>query len=344
MDSLTHLAVGAVVGELAAGKQYGGKARLWGAIISAFPDIDILFQWLFSPGSSLLFHRGVTHSLLFCLLASFLAARWINQYYKGNRQTYKTWLKLSLFSYLSHLLIDVLNTYGIALLYPLRPRIAFDSMAVVDILFLFIFLFGSILLYVYRKNKKLRKSIVLVTLTVGTFYLGFSVANKLIIEQKARQTLTVEGHSLARVRATPLPLSNFVWKVLAEDEERQGFWQSNYSIVARQPMRFTYIKSQAFLADSLMYDKEFERIKRFSKGFYAIAEDSQGEKYFCDLRFSSFDFDGTTTPMNAVIRFELRVGDDGKLNLEKTYPRRTFSKENFRKHYRQVVGSKKITS
>ena len=42
MDSLTHLALGACMGEAFAGKTLGKKAMLWGAITQSIPDIDFI--------------------------------------------------------------------------------------------------------------------------------------------------------------------------------------------------------------------------------------------------------------------------------------------------------------
>jgi len=41
MDSLTHLALGACVGEAFFDKKIGKKALLWGALANSLPDIDL---------------------------------------------------------------------------------------------------------------------------------------------------------------------------------------------------------------------------------------------------------------------------------------------------------------
>ena len=80
MDSITHIALGACMGEAFAGKQLGRKAMLWGALAQSIPDIDFLASFWMDTASNLLAHRGFTHSFLFCLISglilALLAERW----------------------------------------------------------------------------------------------------------------------------------------------------------------------------------------------------------------------------------------------------------------------------
>jgi inner membrane protein len=68
MDSFTHIAIGACVGEAFFEKGFGKKAMFWGALAQSLPDIDFIASaWLNIP-ESMLAHRGFTHSFLFALL------------------------------------------------------------------------------------------------------------------------------------------------------------------------------------------------------------------------------------------------------------------------------------
>ena len=74
MDSITHIALGACMGEAFAGKQLGRKAMLWGALAQSIPDIDFLASFWMDTASNLLAHRGFTHSFLFCLISGLILA------------------------------------------------------------------------------------------------------------------------------------------------------------------------------------------------------------------------------------------------------------------------------
>lgn len=70
MDSLTQIVLGAAVGEATLGRKIGNKAILWGAIAGTIPDLDVFVKHFTDPISANLMHRGLSHSLLFCLVMS----------------------------------------------------------------------------------------------------------------------------------------------------------------------------------------------------------------------------------------------------------------------------------
>lgn len=69
MDSLTQIVLGAAVGELALGRKIGNRAMIWGAIGGTIPDLDVLANPFMSDIEAMAFHRGITHSIAFSLLA-----------------------------------------------------------------------------------------------------------------------------------------------------------------------------------------------------------------------------------------------------------------------------------
>src|ERR1700755_728420 len=65
MDSLTHIVLGAAIGELMAGRKLGKKALLIGAAANSLPDIDFVASFWLSTARDVWAHRGITHSFLF---------------------------------------------------------------------------------------------------------------------------------------------------------------------------------------------------------------------------------------------------------------------------------------
>ena len=57
MDSLTHIVLGACIGEAMLGKKLGKKAMLIGAIAQSLPDIDFVAALWLGPAENLLAHR-----------------------------------------------------------------------------------------------------------------------------------------------------------------------------------------------------------------------------------------------------------------------------------------------
>ena len=70
MDTLTHIAIGACIGEVVLHKQLGKKALLWGILAQSIPDIDFIAAFWLDPSENLLAHRGFTHSFLFAIFIS----------------------------------------------------------------------------------------------------------------------------------------------------------------------------------------------------------------------------------------------------------------------------------
>ncbi|MFZ9660651.1 MAG: metal-dependent hydrolase, partial [Chitinophagaceae bacterium] len=74
MDTITHIALGACIGELFTDKQFGKRAMIWGALAQSIPDIDFIAGFWLSPTADLIAHRSFTHSILFGILISFFLA------------------------------------------------------------------------------------------------------------------------------------------------------------------------------------------------------------------------------------------------------------------------------
>ena len=80
MDSITHLALGSLTGELIGRQKLGRSALVAGAMANVFPDIDVIAALWLDPADNVLFHRGITHSiftnLVFAIAFSWLISRY----------------------------------------------------------------------------------------------------------------------------------------------------------------------------------------------------------------------------------------------------------------------------
>ena len=71
MDTLTHITVGAAIGEVVLGRKLGNRAMIWGAFGGILPDFDVMANLFTDEITALAFHRGPTHSILFLIIAAF---------------------------------------------------------------------------------------------------------------------------------------------------------------------------------------------------------------------------------------------------------------------------------
>ena len=91
MDSLSQIVLGAAVGEAVLGRRIGNRAMIWGAVAGTIPDMDVLGKYFLSELDNLAFHRGISHSLLFCLIGSVVFG-WVTD--RLYRSRHHAWLAL----------------------------------------------------------------------------------------------------------------------------------------------------------------------------------------------------------------------------------------------------------
>lgn len=111
-----------------------GSAAFVAAMIgSEIPDIDIIFRLFGDPILYLQHHRGISHSILFCILWTILIASGLTFWYNGNFFTY---ILLSFIGIVVHVGLDALTAYGTQVFWPFyRKRIALDVLFVYDYVF-----------------------------------------------------------------------------------------------------------------------------------------------------------------------------------------------------------------
>ncbi len=85
LDSLSQIVLGAAVGEIMLGKKLGNRAMFWGAVANTVPDLDILGNLWMSQLDSLVFHRGISHSITFALIFPCLMAWLVKRYYEKEK-------------------------------------------------------------------------------------------------------------------------------------------------------------------------------------------------------------------------------------------------------------------
>lgn len=83
MDSLTHIVVGAAVGDLILGKKIGNRGMVLGALAGSVPDFDVFTQLLTDDLGGLELHRAFTHSWVFMFTAPLLLAWLMPHWYRG---------------------------------------------------------------------------------------------------------------------------------------------------------------------------------------------------------------------------------------------------------------------
>lgn len=283
MDSLTHIALGGLLGELALGKKLGKSAIVIGAVAQSLPDIDIVASlWLDVP-RDLLAHRGFTHSFLFVILVSLLLSYLSGRWFTKAEVSSKRWFLSYLMLISIHLLLDSLNAYGTGWLEPFsHTRFSFPTLFVADPFYTITLVVVFVMLILLRTDNAHRLRWAVGGLLVSSTYLMYAGINKIMVTNEVDEILHKQQVSFHRYFTTPTPLNTWLWMVVAED--RNGFYVGHRSVFDRKDsLELHYFPRQ----DSLLVRNEpddVKRLQRFSQGYYTVA--SRGDTVvFSDLRF-----------------------------------------------------------
>src|SRR5664279_2319841 len=227
MDSLTHIAIGACIGELFLGKKIGKKAMLYGAIAASFPDIDFVTAFWMKTPDDLMAHRGFTHSFLFGIIVVAGLAFLLRHRHRVEQIPVKTWLIFLSVGIGSHLFLDVFNAYGIGWLEPFsHQRFSFNSLFVADPFFsVWPGIAAFMLLILHRQNTK-RKQWARWGLIFCSLYFLYSLGNKFKADKEARYALLHQRIHYSDYFTTPAPFNNWLWFVVAKADS--GYYAGYY--------------------------------------------------------------------------------------------------------------------
>jgi inner membrane protein len=285
MDSITHIALGAVIGEVVAGKKLGRKALLIGAAAQSLPDLDFLLGFFHTPVEDLLVHRGITHSFLFNILLTiglaYAMKRWLRS---ENPLTLRHWMIFLGIELLMHLTLDSMNSYGTGLFEPFsNTRISFNVIFVADPLFTIWSLIAMVALFVKRLKEPARVRLAIITLVVSAAYMIICLVNKSIIDSRAREAFAKTGLSPKQYFTSPTPLNNMLWYIVAEADS--GFYIGYSSVFDSDPnIRLEFYPQNNYLLTGVPNPDEVALLKRFSEGYYTI-ERVEETVVLNDLRF-----------------------------------------------------------
>ena len=339
MDSLTHIVLGAAIGEAVLGKKIGRKAMMWGAIANTIPDFDVLGSPCFSNAQQLMVHRGFTHSFLFLALVSPLLGWLFSKWFKKAGVNWKSWTGLFFLCIFTHIFIDSLTAYGTGWFEPFSAyRVSFNTIFVADPFYTIPFLVFVMIALIAKNDSPKRMKWNTAGLVISSLYLTFTVVNKLYVqdimkssfEKKIIQTTSVSAKPLQRevdvlsssFVTTPTPLNNFLW--MAYSPDKRGYWFGYYSIFDKtRDIEYFHVNKNDSLLEPYANDESVKILKQFSKGYYCMTTNKQ-DVFFNDIRFGQLG--GWDKPDSSfVFSFKLASNADNSRALNRSKFKMSFS-------------------
>lgn len=315
MDSLTHLVLGAAIGEAVLGKKIGRKAMLWGAFADTIADFDVFASPCVTQAQQLMVHRGISHSLLFVVVMSPLLGVLFSKLFRKTEIFWKSWTFLFFLGTFSHILVDSLTAYGTGWFEPFSDyRVAFDTIFIADPFYTIPFLICILIALIAKNGSPKRLNWNKTGLVISTMYLVFTIVNKWHVHDKMLNSFNKRNQTTGFV-TTPTPLNNFLW--MAYSPDYNGYWFGYYSIFDKtNNVDWYHVNKNDSLLLPYANDESVKILKKFSKGYYIMSKHDTAI-YFNDIRFGQMG--GWDHPDSSfVFSFKLNKNADNSMALNRS--------------------------
>ncbi len=214
MDSITHALTGAVIAKAIDEKKVENWGIIAGLAMGYFPDIDFVLG-LFNRKFYIQYHRDFTHSLILIPFYAFFFSWLFKKLSK--RDDFWGFYKITLTSLLSHVILDLLTSYGTMIFSPFHEmRFSWDLLFIIDLIFSGIIFLPFIVSIFYKPKGKwiCRGSIIGASIYVLFCFFQHEKA----IESGDRFSKDLKEEVL-QISSLPQPLSPFRWATYVETKE-----------------------------------------------------------------------------------------------------------------------------
>lgn len=336
MDSITHIVLGACIGDAVFSKKIGKKGMVIGAIAQSFPDIDVLGTLWLSLPENLYFHRGITHSFFFGFLISFVLA-FITQ--KTLSKYALSFQKLVIFFCLQlwlHDILDTCNSYGTGLLEPFSSeRFSFDLLFVADPFFTIPMVVATIALLVMKTTNPSRKKWIISGLLLPCFYLLYAFSNKVSVDKQIATSLQKQELQNAAYVSTPTAFNTWLWYIMVPADSGVHIGYRSVYDNKNFVTPFTFYPKNEELLSSIEKTGDVVNLKIFADTIYTI-EQKHDSLIFTVPRFGRIaGWDDHQMGFN--FQFYLNEGFDNTLVIQRGRAKE-LDREIFRRMFYRIRG------
>jgi inner membrane protein len=239
------------------------------------------------------FHRTVSHSLIFFILASPILGWLISRIHSSALATRRDWTILAFLAMFTHALLDCFTTWGTQLFWPLPQKVAWQSIFVIDPFYTLPLLVFLILALVKPTHSPTRSRLNYLGLGISSAYLLLTLlvkekVNDIVLNEVERQNIPY-----VRMETRPAPLNIILWG--STIETREGYYTGYYSLLDENTqIDFLFHPKNHDLLRQLPENTQIKKLKDMSEGWYVVRgewereREGEGERIiFSDLRFGT---------------------------------------------------------
>jgi inner membrane protein len=270
MDSVTQFALGASIGEAALGRKIGNRAALAGGIVATLPDLDSFIPYD-DAVAAFTYHRSATHSLFVLAAASPLITWLALKLQPKFREFRKETFQLVFLALFTHPLLDAFTVYGTQLFWPITNYpVSGSTIFIVDPLYTIWLLIGCISAMLISRDKITGHRLNYAGLALSSIYLSWTVAAKLIVDNRAEQLLNDENIAFDQLMSTPAPFTSFTWRLIGKN--REGYFDAFIDVFGEdQPVIINQRPSEEHLLVGLRDHWPVTRLLDFTHGYYSVS-------------------------------------------------------------------------
>lgn len=312
MDTLTQVALGVATSEAVFRRRLGRPANWLAASSALLPDLDFLCP-LDGEWSFITIHRGFSHSLPFCLAASFPLAWLFHRACKGEKSYWLLWA-CSAAALLSHPLLDLCTSYGTRTLVPFSDRrFAWDFIGIIDLVYTGVLLAALAGCVIARRRGRpgWGPRIAAAGLCLSTAYVGLGAVNHARAVRITREAAEGMGVRPVRVEAFPMVGTVAVWRLIAETED--GFLVGKMNFLRLRPPRLSLVeKAKGGLVSKAIRHPRVTQFREFTRGLFRPVMVDESTVEFDDMRYG-FPADSPRSLWSARVVFD--GGEIGQVSV-----------------------------
>lgn len=338
MDSITQITLGAAVGEAVLGKKIGNKGAAWGAALGVLPDLDVLANPFVSDVQEIIIHRGISHSLLFSVVAGPVFGWMLYRRYKNKQASWRDWSLMVFLVILTHIFIDACTGYGTQVFQPFSNySLSFNTIFIIDPFYTLPLLAG-VLTSLFMRQKAAGRWANYIGLGLSSVYMLMGFVIKSQVNTVYQQNFEEQQITVDRYMTTPMPFTEFLWVGYAQSGDT--IYAGLYSIFDNdRSILFQKVDMNTHHINEYKNQLPVERILWFSHGYYA-AEKIEGNLRMHDIRFGRSDLWLSTKSAPFVWSYKLNFNEDstrvtGFRHLEPDFD---FSSERFGALINRIAG------